>query len=79
MNDLYGKLFVLCIYSYHSLQASSEGQCSELQAQLKITQFEKERVSIAHHETLTQLKHCQLDREKLQKKVKKKLGTLLYA
>ena len=26
-------------------------------------------MSIAHHETLTQLKHCQLDREKLQKKV----------
>ena len=69
----------MCICSYHSLQASSDGQCSELQAQLKITQFEKERVSIAHHETLTQLKHCQLHREKLQKKVKKKkLGSLLY-
>ena len=59
------------IFSYHSLEASSERQSAELQAQLKITEFEKERVSIAHHETLTQLKHCQLDREKLQKKVRK--------
>lgn len=58
------------MHSYHSLQVSSESQCLGLHAQLKITEFEKERLSMAHHETLTQLKHCQLDREKLQKKVR---------
>ena len=55
--------------SYHELQASSDRQSCELQAQLKIANFEKERASLATQESMSQLRQCQLDREKLQKKV----------
>ena len=56
--------------SYHELQASGDRQVCELQAMLKIANFEKERASLANQETVSQLRQSQLDREKLQKKVR---------
>ena len=37
---------------------------------LKIANFEKERASLANQEIVSQLRQSQLDREKLQKKVR---------
>ena len=55
---------------YHRLQASSEKSMAELQGELQMVRFEKERTRLVHQETLKDFRHLQLEQEKLQKKVK---------
>ena len=50
-------------------QLASDERVSELQAELQVRKFECERMQMVHEETVRDLKHCQLDQEKLRKKV----------
>ena len=50
-------------------QLASDERVSELQAELQVRKFECERTQMVHEETVRDLKHCQLEQEKLKKKV----------
>ena len=43
---------------------------AKLQGELQVARFEKERVGLVHQETLKDLRHLQLEQEKLQRKVR---------
>ena len=53
---------------HHSLQGSADSRLAELQAEVQVARFEKERVSLVHQETLKDLRQLQLDQEKQQRK-----------
>jgi len=53
----------------HRHQVASDRRISELQGELQVKQFEFERTQMVHEETVRDLKHCQLEQEKLRKKV----------
>lgn len=53
----------------HTLQAASSQRLAELQGEAQVLRFEKERTGMVHQETLTELRHLQLQQEKLHKKV----------
>ncbi|KAG8452256.1 hypothetical protein GDO86_004163 [Hymenochirus boettgeri] len=54
---------------YRQLQLSTESKVSELLHQTKLKSFEAERSHILHEETIENLRKCQLECEKYQKKV----------
>ena len=55
--------------SHHSLQTLYSKHLSELQGDLQVTRFEKERTGLVHQETIKGIRQLQLEQEKLQKKV----------
>lgn len=55
---------------HHTLQASMDRHMAELQGELQVTRFEKERTGLVHQETIKDLRHLQLEQEKLHKKVR---------
>ena len=56
-------------FSFRALQASSDTRLSELRNEVKLKQFEAERLRIVYEETVSNLKECQLENEKLAKKL----------
>ena len=62
----------VCMCSYHSLRELSARRLVELQGELQVLRFEKERDGLVHHETVKSLGHFQLKQEKLQKKVRER-------
>lgn len=57
------------LYRYHTLQSSSEKRLAELQGELQVVRFEKERTDLVHQETIKDLRRLQLEIEKHHKKV----------
>lgn len=55
---------------HHNLQASTDKHLAELQGELQVVRFEKERTGLVHQETVKDLRHLQLEQEKLHKKVR---------
>ena len=59
----------ISLFRFHQLQLSSDGRISELHGELKMKQLDCERTHMLHEETLRDLRQCELEREKLKKKV----------
>ena len=55
--------------SFRHLQASGDTSMSDLRSQVKLRAFEAERLQIVYEESVRTLKECQLENEKLQKKL----------
>ena len=55
--------------SFRHLQASTDTKASELRNEVKLRAFEAERLQIVYEESVRTLKECQLENEKLQKKL----------
>ena len=56
-------------FSFRHLQASTDTKTSELRNEVKLKAFEAERLQIVYEESVRTLKECQLENEKLQKKL----------
>lgn len=56
--------------SYHTLQGMADTRLAELQGELQVVRFEKERNGLVYQETVKDNRHLQLEHEKLQKKVR---------
>ena len=61
-------------FSFRALQASSGTRQSELRNEVKLKQFEAERLRIVYEETVANMKTCQLENEKLAKKLQVKVS-----
>lgn len=64
MNSKYDQL----VHEFRQLQMSSDGRSSALQGELQMKRFELERAHTFQEQTLKDLRHCELEREKLHKK-----------
>lgn len=67
---MYGVCVCVRVYSYHSFQGLSDRRLVELQGELQVLRFEKERNELVYQETVKDHRHIQLTLEKLQKKVR---------
>ncbi len=54
---------------FHQLQVSSDARLSKLQSELQVKQFESEKTHVLHEEASRGLRQCELEQEKLRKKV----------
>lgn len=64
-------MFVGSVSSYHSLQGMSDRHLAELQGELQVVRFEKERNGLVYQEIVKDHRHLQLEQEKLLKKVRR--------
>ena len=62
-------------FSFRHLQASTDTKTSELRNEVKLKAFEAERLQIVYEESVRTLKECQLENEKLQKKLQVRAGS----
>ncbi len=62
-------------HRHHALQGSTDKHLVELQGELQVVRFEKERNALVQRETLKDTRHLQLEQEKYLKKVRTLIGS----
>lgn len=60
-------LYLIC--RHHGFQGVSGRRLAEVQGDLQLIRFDKERLALVHEELVRDHRQLQLDHEKLQKKV----------
>ena len=71
-------LDVLSCFRYRQLQVQNDSHITELQSDVKLKSFEFERLQLVHDETKRNLKACELEKEKLAKKVEVRTYVRIY-